>query len=216
MKAVTLIAVAALAGPVMLQPAAYAAAPSETAAFEQPSVMVQSVANEMLKALNGHRAQLRGHPEKIAAIVNKYLLPHFDAPLAADLVLGRFGRQASAEQKDRFIQAFKDSMVKNYGAALLEFHSNMLTVYPTHVKPGTQVATVRTVFKRSNGASIPVLFYVYMTPSGWQAFDLNVEGISYVTSYRAELGPQIQQHGLDAVIQRLAAGEKPAALKKQR
>ncbi len=214
MKAVILIAVAALAGPLMLAPAAYAA-PSQTAAFEQPSQMIQSVANEMLQALNGHRAELRGHPEKIAAIVNKYLVPHFDAQLAADLVLGRYGRTATAEQKERFIQAFKDSMVKNYGAALLEFHSNMLTVYPTHVKPGTKVATVRTVFKRSNGATIPVLFYVYMTPSGWQAFDLNVEGISYVTSYRAELGPQIQQHGLDAVIQRLQAGEKPAALKKQ-
>ena len=214
MKAVILIAVAALAGPLMLAPAAYAA-PSQTAAFEQPSQMIQSVANEMLQALNGHRAELRGHPEKIAAIVNKYLVPHFDAQLAADLVLGRYGRTATAEQKERFIQAFKDSMVKNYGAALLEFHSNMLTVYPTHVKPGTKVATVRTVFKRSNGATIPVLFYVYMTPSGWRAFDLNVEGISYVTSYRAELGPQIQQHGLDAVIQRLQAGEKPAALKKQ-
>ena len=214
MKAVTLIAMAALGGPLMLAPAAYAA-PSQTVAFEQPSTMIQSVANQMLQALNGHRAELRGHPEKIAAIVNKYLVPHFDAPLAADLVLGRYGRTATAEQKARFIQAFKDSMVKNYGAALLEFHSNMLTVYPTHVKPGTKVATVRTVFNRSNGAKIPVLFYVYMTPSGWKAFDLNVEGISYVTSYRAELGPQIQQHGLDAVIQRLATGEKPAALKKQ-
>ncbi len=214
MKAVTLIAVAALAGPPMLAPAAYAA-PSQTAAFEQPSQMIQSVANQMLQALNGHRAELRGHPQKIEAIVNKYLVPHFDAQLAADLVLGRYGRTATAEQKDRFIQAFKDSMVKNYGAALLEFHSNMLTVYPTHVKPGTKVATVRTVFKRANGSTIPVLFYVYMTPSGWQAFDLNVEGISYVTSYRAELGPQIQQHGLDAVIQRLQAGEKPAALQKK-
>ena len=214
MKAVTLIAVAALAGPLMLAPAAYAA-PSQTAAFEQPSQMIQTVANQMLQALNGHRAELRGHPAKIEAIVNKYLVPHFDAQLAADLVLGRYGRTATAEQKARFIEAFKDSMVKNYGAALLEFHSNMLTVYPTHLKPGTKVATVRTVFKRSNGATIPVLFYVYMTPSGWQAFDLNVEGISYVTSYRAELGPQIQQHGLDAVIARLQAGEKPAALKKQ-
>lgn len=214
MKVVTLIAVAALAGP-LLQPVAYAAAPSQTVAFKQPSEMVQSVAHEMLKALNGQRAELRRHPQQIAVIVNKYLLPHFDAQLAANLVLGRFGRHASAEQKTRFIEAFKDAMVKNYGAALLEFHSSMLTVYPTHVKPGTKVATVRTVFKRSSGAQIPVLFYVYMTPSGWQVFDLNVEGISYVTSYRAELGPQIQQHGLDAVIKRLEAGEKPAALKKR-
>ncbi len=217
MKPVTVFAAAAIAVMLLGQPMPAIAAPSEQSApvaFEQPSQMVQSVANEILQALNGHRSQLRHDPKQISVIVNKYLLPHFDAELAADGVLGRFARTATPQQKARFIQAFRDSLIKNYGAFLLDFHSNMLTVYPTHVRPGTQVTVVRTVFTRADGSKVPVLFYVYMTPTGWKAFDLNVEGVSYVTSYRADLGPQIEQYGLDAVIKRLENGEKPSALNK--
>ena len=218
MKAVTLIAVAALAAPLVLQPASCAAAQGEQSAqvaFEQPSQMVQSVADQILKALDGHRAELRQHPEEIRGIIEKYMMPHFDAELAADGVLGRYARTATKEQKARFIQAFKDSLIKNYGAFIVDFHSKMLTVAPTHVKPGTEAAVVRTYFTRSDGSKVKVYFDVYMTPSGaWKVFNLSVEGVSYVQSYRADLGPEIAQQGLDAVIKRLEQGQTPKALKK--
>ncbi len=218
MKSFTVIAAAALAATLMLQPSAYAAAPtahSESVPFEQPSQMVQAVANDILKALDGHRAELRHDPQKIRAIVDKYLMPHFDAQLAADGVLGRFARKATPQQKARFIQAFKNSLIKNYGAFIVDFHSNMLTVYPTHVRPGTEATTVRTYFTRANGSKVPVFFQVYMTRTGgWKVFNLSVEGVGYVQSYRADLGPQIEQFGLDAVIERLEKGEKPTALPK--
>lgn len=218
MKFATVIA-AAFAATLVLQPVAHAAASSahsESAQFEQPSQMVQSVADDILKALDGHRAELRAHPQQVRAIIEKYLLPHFDAQLAADGVLGRFGKTATKEQKARFIEAFKDSLIKNYGAFIVDFHSNMLTVYPTHVKPGTVATTVRTFFTRADGSKIPVTFDVYMPPgsNAWKVFNLSVEGVSYVQSYRADLGPQIQQYGLDAVIKRLEQGETPSAIKK--
>lgn len=206
MKFVTVTGAVACAAALMLQPAAQAR--SAPAAFEQPSQMIQSVAHDLLKAIDGRRAELRAHPERISAVINKYLLPHFDSTLAANLVLGRFGRKATAEQKERFVAAMRNALTTSYGTALLEFHANMLTVYPTHVRPGTKVATVRTVFKETNGSRLPVEFYVLMTPKGWKVFDLVVEGVSYDTSYRAQLGPQIQQYGLDAVIQHLQKGEK--------
>ena len=219
MKFVSAIAAAAFAAAMVLQPAAHAAAPSAQRAqvpFEQPSELIQSVANDILKALNGHRAQLRAHPEQVRAIIEKYLLPHFDADLAADGVLGRFAKSATQQQKARFIQAFKDSLIKNYGAFIVDFHSNMLTVYPTHVRPGTPAAVVRTYFTRTDGSKVPVFFDLYMTPSGeWKVFNLSVEGVSYVQSYRADLGPQIEQYGLDTVIQRLEQGETPTAIKKK-
>ena len=74
MKAVTLIAVAALAAPLVLQPASCAAAQGEQSAqvaFEQPSQMVQSVADQILKALDGHRAELHQHPQQIRDIIEK-------------------------------------------------------------------------------------------------------------------------------------------------
>lgn len=218
MKYVTVAAVAAFASIVMLQPVAQAATQSASQAsahFEQPSKLVRSVADEILKALDGHRQALRQHPAQVRAIIEKYLLPHFDTQLAAAGVLGRFAKTATKEQKARFVQAFKDSLIKNYGAFIVDFHSNMLTVYPTHVKPGTVAATVRTYFTRSDGSKVPVFFDVYMTKNdGWKVFDLKVDGVSYVMSYRADLRPQLEQYGLNTVIKRLEQGETPSAIKK--
>jgi len=215
MKFSTVIVAAACAAALLVQPALAASATTQAAppSFEQPSQMIQSVTHALLQHIDGHRAELRAHPQRIAAIIEKYLLPHLDSTLAADLVLGRFGRDASAQQKQRFITALRKALVKSYGVALLDFHANMLTVYPTHVRPGTTSATVRTVLTETNGTRLPIDFYVLMTPTGWQVFDLVVEGVSYDMSYRAELAPQLQQDGLDAVINRLAGGEKLAAPK---
>ena len=49
---------------------------------------------------------------------------------------------------------------------------------------------------------------------GWKAYDVNIDGISYVKSYREDFGAQIQQKGIESVITRLQKGEKPNDIKK--
>jgi len=53
---------------------------------------------------------------------------------------------------------------------------------------------------------------LHRTDQGWKAWDVIIEGISYVKSFRDDLGSEIDQKGLDEVIARLEAGEKPAAI----
>jgi len=53
------------------------------------------------------------------------------------------------------------------------------------------------------------------TAEGWKAWDVVIDGISYVNSYREDFGPQIESQGIDAVIKRLDSGEKPEAIGKQ-
>ena len=110
-------------------------------------------------------------------------------------------------------------MLNNYGTAIVEFTANTLKVYPSRVKPGAQTATVRTEMMRSNGGPISVNYYMHMTPEGWKAWDVVIQGVSYVMSYRQDFGSQIAQQGggasaIDAVINRLERGEKPAQIGK--
>jgi phospholipid transport system substrate-binding protein len=211
-----LLAAALLAAGWLIQapaPVAAAAAASPTAQ-EQPSEVIDSAANQMLKALDGDREAYRHDPSKVQALVDKYLLPHFDTQFAAELVLGRAWRKASPQQRQRFVDAFYHSMLNNYGSALADFKSNMLKVYPTHYPPDTQNAVVRTEVMRTNGSPVSVVYYLHMTPQGWKAWDVHIDGISYVMSYRQDFQSQIAQQGLDAVINRLEHGEKPAAISK--
>jgi phospholipid transport system substrate-binding protein len=216
--AAALCAAAALPGaPALAQGAATSAAPAATAAApadQNPSDLVQSAAQGILKDLDANREAYRKDPGKIGTLVDKWLLPHFDTEYAARLVLGRYWRDASADQRQRFIDAFYHSLLNNYGSALSEFTADRLKVFPSKPDPGADHATVRSEVKRDSGDRIAVNYELHKTPAGWKAYDVNIDGISYVKSYREDFGAQIQQQGIDSVIQRLQKGEKPADIGK--
>lgn len=210
-----LTASAVNAPPVLAQAAAAPAAATPNAASQQnPSDIVQSAAQGILKDLDANRDAYRKDPSKVGPLVDKYLLPHFDTEYAARLVLGQYWRTANADQRQRFIDAFYHSLLSNYGSALAEFTSDRLKVFPTNVEPNSDHATVRSEVKRDNGDRIAVNYSLHMTPTGWKAYDVNIDGISYVKSYREDFQSQIQQQGIDAVITRLQKGEKPSDINK--
>jgi phospholipid transport system substrate-binding protein len=206
---VVLLGGAAGVTPVLAAPAATGPATINT---QDPTQLVQDVASSILKDLEVNRDAYRKNPAKVRELADKYLLPYFDTQYSAQLVLGKYWRTATPEQRTRFIDAFKDSMLQNYGNALVEFTANRLKVLPGRVDPGSDLATVSTVITRDNGTTIPVLYVLHKTPDGWKAWDVKIEGISYVKSFRDDIGAQIDQKGMDSVIARLQSGEKPAGL----
>lgn len=194
--------------------AAAPAAAAQSASQESPSDVVEAAANGLLQALNSDRQGYEHSPAKVQALVDKYILPHVDTQYCAQLVLGKYWRTATPQQRQRFIDAFYHSMLNNYGAAIVQFTSNTLKVYPTRVSPGAQIATVRTEMMRTSGPPISVNYYMHPTPDGWKAWDVVIDGVSYIMSYRQDFQPQIAQQGLDAVIDHLEHGEKPAQIGK--
>ncbi len=211
-----LTAVASSSGPAWAQAAAPApAAPAANGANpQQPSDIVQSSAEGILKDLEKDRDAYRKDPNKVGDLVDKYLLPHFDTEYAARLVLAQHWRTATPEQRKRFVDAFYHSLLTNYGSALAEFTADRLKVFPTNVTPGDDHATVRTEVKRDNGERVSVNYTLHKVNGEWKAYDVNIEGISYVKSYRDDFGSQIQQQGIDSVIARLEKGEKPSDINK--
>jgi phospholipid transport system substrate-binding protein len=179
------------------------------AAGQGPGELVQGVAEAMLKDLDANRAEYKKDPSKINVLVEKHLVPYFDTEYAARLVLGKHWRDASEAQRKRFVDAFYKSLLNNYGSALAEFTGDKLKVYPTKVSADAKSATVRTEVKRSNGQKVPVNYTMRKTDSGWKAWDVVIEGISYVKSFREDFGAEIDQKGLDAVIERMEKGGKP-------
>ena len=203
-----------VAGPVM---AAKAAAttngkPAPTAVDTSgPSQLIESSANMLLSGIDAHREEFRKDPTDLYKLVSETLLPHFDTPYAAQLVLGPHWRNASAEQRKRFVEAFYNSLLYTYGDAMVDFTANRLKVLPTKVTDADARATVRTEITRSNGTKVAVNYSLRKVDGAWKAWDVVIDGISYVKSYREDYGAEVQQKGLDAVIARLEA--KAAAAK---
>jgi phospholipid transport system substrate-binding protein len=166
----------------------------------------------MTSELEAHRPEYRKDPTRLYRLVDEILLPNFDVDYAARLVLGKNWTGATPEQRSRFIKAFYGSLLNNYGDALIDFTGDRIRVIPTPVDPAAVNATVRTEVKRSNGQKVPVNYSMRRTPAGWKAWDVVIEGISYVKSFREDFGAEISQKGLEAVIQRM---EAEAAMKKK-
>jgi phospholipid transport system substrate-binding protein len=192
--------------------AAAPAAAATTINAQDPTQLVQDVASSILKELDANRAAYVNNPKNVRTLADKYLLPYFDTRYSAQLVLGKSWRAASEDQRARFIAAFQESMLQNYGNALVNFTANRLKVQPGRVDPGSELATVNTTIMRDDGTTIPVNYVLHKTPDGWKAWDVKIEGISYVKSFRDDFAAQIDQKGLEAVITRLQSGERPASL----
>ena len=179
-----------------------------------PSKLIEECAQKMLKELDAHRTEYRKDPTKVNKLVDEVLLPHFDTQYAARLVLGKYWRDATPEQRQRFIDAFYKSLLENYGAALTEFTADRMRVLPFQGDAAADRATVRTEVKRSDGTKVPVNYSMRKTDDGWKAWDVTIEGISYVRNFRTQYGAEIDEKGLEVVIRRLETeGVKPAPRK---
>jgi phospholipid transport system substrate-binding protein len=181
-----------------------------------PQDLIQRVSQDLLRDLDANRAAYTQDKQKLRGLVDKYLLPNFDVDFAARLVLGKHWRTATPDQRKRFVDAFYQSLMRNYGDAVLEFRADRLKILPFRGDLSSGSATVRTEITRDGGTAVPVNYSMRATPQGWKAWDVTIEGISYVKNYRTDFGAQADKEGIEAVIRRLetqnAAGKPDPGL----
>src|SRR5579859_1403528 len=182
--------------------------PAAQSATLGPQELVENSAKRMLVELDANRAMYAKDATKLDALVANVLLPNFDTEYAARLVLGQTWRTATPEQRKRFVDAFYHSLLHNYGSALVDFTADRFAVLPYKGDPNDTSATVRTEVKRSSGDKVPVNFSLRKSDGVWKAWDVVIEGISYAKTFRTDFGSEIQQKGLDEVINRLEADNK--------
>lgn len=176
---------------------------SQAAIAQSPNDIIASAADELAREISGRKEVLREDRAALHALIDKILLPRFDRRYAAQLVLGRHWRTASAEQRDRFIDAFYQSLLRRYADGVLEFDQDKVEVLPYRGDDSKDRTTVKTIVSLEDGTKVPVNYGLVQRDSGWLIFDVTIEGISYVRNFRTELNAEIQASSLDAVIKRL-------------
>jgi phospholipid transport system substrate-binding protein len=199
-------------------PAVTAVPTSATDAVQNPQALMDEVTDRLLRELQAQRPALKKDPSKVFALVDSLLLPHFDVDYAGRLVLGPAYRTATPEQRSRFTQALYRSLLKTYAGAVIDFTADRMKLLPFRPDATPDTATIRSEIRRDDGTRVPVNYVMHRTPNGWQVWNVEIEGISYIRNYRKDIGAEIQQKGLDAVIARLerdaaqnGAGIRPAA-----
>ena len=172
-----------------------------------PLTIIEETTTRMLESLDQHREEFTADPTLLQAVVRRDLLPLLDLKYSARLILGRESRKASPEQLDAFSQAMSNVLVNRYADGLLEFRSNkQVEVLPMKGKNTEKLTRVRTRIKLENGGFTPVDYAFRKTEQGWKAFDVTVEGISYIITFRNQIAPRVAADGIDKVTQEILAG----------
>lgn len=172
-----------------------------------PLTIIEETSTHMLETLDERRDEFKADPEKLRVIVRENLLTLLDLEYSARLILGRAGRGITAEQLGAFAEAMSNVLVNRYSDGLLEFRSDkQIEVLPMKGNNTEKLTRVRTRIKLENGGFAPVDYAFHKTDDGWKAFDVTVEGISYVITFRNQIAPRVSADGIDQVTEEIIAG----------
>jgi|SRR5699024_9996356 len=177
--------------------ATLAAADSEP---KPPREIAQDTVHDLLAAMEGRRDELRNNPAELDALVDRILVPLVDVDYMSQLVLGRYWRDASEEQRKRFQEAFKTMLVRTYGNALLDFDKEQIDYQPVRAPEGAERITFRATVTTSSGDKVPVNLDMHLVDNEWKVYDGQVGNLSFVTNYRSQFSSYIKKHGLEALI----------------
>jgi len=186
---------------------------AHAAAEQSPEALVKQVTAEVLDAIKGDQKLAAGDRQAALKLAEDKVIPHIDFEEATRLAVGRAWSQASPEQKKQLVAEFRRMLVRIYSSAIQPYEGQTIEVAPVRMKPGDSEVTVHNTFKRASGGK-PVGFDYSMrkTEQGWKIYDIVVEGVSLVLTYRSEFDSLVKQEGVEGLIKRLAAKNTPAAV----
>ena len=176
----------------------------------EPEALVKKITEEVLAALKTDKQLAAGDREKAVKLAEEKILPHVDFEEATRLAVGRGWKEASPEQRKKLIAEFRSMLVRTYSNAIGTYEGQTMRVLPSRVKPGDTEATVRNQFLRPGGKPILIDYSMRKTDAGWKIFDIVVEGVSLVLTYRSEFDAVVKQEGVDGLIKRLGQKNTPA------
>jgi phospholipid transport system substrate-binding protein len=186
------------------------------AAQEQlaPEQLVQKVTEEVLSTIKSDKQLAAGDKQKALKLAEEKVLPYIDFEEATRLAVGRAWSQATPEQRKKLVNEFRNMLVRTYSNAIEAYEGQTLKVLPARggKQAGSDEATVRAQFVRAGGKPLPIEFQMRKTGPTWKVYDIAVEGISLVLTYRSEFDAVVKQEGIDGLIKRLTQKNSPAKL----
>jgi phospholipid transport system substrate-binding protein len=205
------IASALLAGAPLLATAQAAKPAAAAPAQGSASKVVLDSSTRILTTLEQRRAEFRKSPPALKQFITTEFNRMFDRDYAARLVLGVHGRGASDADVKLFADALADNLMSRYGTSLLDFNTKLrVRIKSESPLPGNRGVKVSSEMLRDGGDPIPVDYLLRNVGGQWKAFDVMIEGISYVQTFKNQFDAPLRQKSIAQVAADLRAGKMQA------
>lgn len=173
-----------------------------------PDQMVKNVADGVLQIIRNDKDIQNGDMSKITALTEQKILPHFDFVHMSRVTLGAYWDQATPEQQDAFVKQFKTLVTHTYSSALSKYSNQTIEYKPFLLSQNDSDVKVKSLIIQPGGSSIPVDYLLEKGSDEWKVFDVDIDGISLVTTYRGQFVSIIRQAGMDTLIHKLEQKNK--------
>lgn len=168
-----------------------------------PTDMLQSLANRMIDSLKTNKTSLKSNPSKVYSLTYKIIVPHADLSEMSKRVLPpQTWNKASANQRVKFQSEFTKLLVRTYASALSDYSNQTVEIFPVRGGyQGKSTIAVNSQISRSDGPAVQVIYKLIARPDGWKLFDMSVEGVSLLESFRSQFASKLAQGSkLDDII----------------
>lgn len=171
--------------------------------IEGPVELLERKSDEVIKILKDQQEQIKSDPAVIYKIVDKHIVPHLDDVTMAKLALGKNWRKADNDQKIEFVDQFRTLLIRTYGKSLQEFSDQTIKFYPLKAKDDAEKVIVKSDVLQSGGPKIPVSYRMRIKDNAWKVYDINIDGVSLVTSYRGTFSQEMRNGGMAGLLKML-------------
>lgn len=168
-----------------------------------PEELVRKVTADVLDTVKADKDLQSGDRKKALALAEQKILPLVDFREATLLAVGKTWHAATPAQQDRLVSEFRSMLVRIYSNAIDVYRGQTMQVLPVRLPPGATEVTVRNRYLRQGRPPVSVEYAMKKAAQGWKIYDITVEGVSLVLTYRAEFEQVTRVSGIDGLIKRL-------------
>jgi phospholipid transport system substrate-binding protein len=183
-----------------LSAAAQAAGSCEGTSRDDALTLVRDTTSALFAAVEAENGVLSEDPARARALVEEYITPHVDIQGFSKLVLGKHWRRATKEQRQDFLAQFHILILRTYATAVTTYTGIEVKYMPMREETRPNFATVRTLIPRNDGDGVKVNYRLHCRNNVWKLFDVNIAGVSMVTTYRSAFSAEVKRSGLDGLI----------------
>jgi phospholipid transport system substrate-binding protein len=176
------------------------AAQAQSVDSSNPDALIKTVTQQVLDEIKSDKQIQSGDVNEITKLVNEKILPYTDFTRTTRLVMGRNWNTATPEQQKQIVEQFKMLLIRTYSGALAQVRNQTIQYKPFRASPEDTDVVVRSVVM-NNGQPVELDYRLYKTAQGWRVYDINVLGAWLIQAYQQQFNEQIQQHGVNGLVQ---------------
>ena len=171
--------------------------------------MLEQTAQQIIGSLKNHQGALHHDPKIVHQAIRTYLLPHIDVEGMSRSVLGRQAwMKATSAERLAFEHEFTQLVIRTYAAPLAEYSGETVSFTPIRGNLDGRFVRVNSVIQRPNGQRIPLSYNLVSKADGWKVYDLSVEGVSLLQSFRTQFSNILQQGTMHDLLEQMRANKK--------